>query len=127
MEFWGLFFGCLYLDWSSKVLLEASGLGLGSILQGGGTDFGRVLDGFWEGIWSIPGDSGLFWMILGYGDVLRRSWTDSGGSGGIFEDSGSRNSFLLFSAAVSGLCWALLVFTKAWMASEASQRAKRAL
>ena len=101
--------------------------GFGVNFTGGWTDFGRVLDGFWEGIWNIPGDSGLFWMILGYGDVLRRSWTDLGGSGGIFEDSGSRNSFLLFSAAVSGLCWALLVFTKAWMASEASQRAKRAL
>ena len=93
------------------MLWEASGLGFGSILNGVGTDLGRVLDEFWEEIWSIPGDSGLFWAILGYGDVLRRSWADSGGSGGIFEESGSR-IFFLFSAAVSGLCWALLVFTK---------------
>ena len=50
--FFGVIFSCLYLGWSSKGLLEASGLDFGSILGGlewilGG--FGRVLGGFWEG------------------------------------------------------------------------------
>ena len=50
--FWALFFSCLYLEWSLKVLLEASGLdfklilkGLGRILGGGWEVFGKVLRG----------------------------------------------------------------------------------
>ena len=60
--FWH-FFSCLYLEWSSKVLLEASGLDLGSISRG----LGRILGGFWMdferkfgGIWQILGYSGHF-------------------------------------------------------------------
>ena len=41
--FWGLFFSCLYLEWSSKALLEASGSHFGSILRG--------LGGVWGGFW----------------------------------------------------------------------------
>ena len=41
----GAFFSCLYLQWSSKVVLEASGLDFGSILEG----LGRILGGFGEG------------------------------------------------------------------------------
>ena len=41
----GLFFSCLYLEWSSKVLLEASGFDFGWILGG----LGRILGGFGEG------------------------------------------------------------------------------
>ena len=43
--FLGLLFSCLYLEWSSKVLLEASGLDLGSILKG----LGGILGGFGMG------------------------------------------------------------------------------
>ena len=42
--FWALFFSCLYLKWSLKVLLEASGLDFRSILKG----LGRILGGVWE-------------------------------------------------------------------------------
>ena len=42
--FWELFFSCLYLEWSLKVLLEASGLDFRSILKG----LGRILGGVWE-------------------------------------------------------------------------------
>ena len=42
-----LFFSCLYLQWSSKVVLEASGLDFGSILG----CFGRILGGFGECFW----------------------------------------------------------------------------
>ena len=66
-------FSCLYLEWSSKVLLEASDLDFGSILMG----FGRILGRFWEGFgraWeefaSILGDSGPLWTILGCWGVL---------------------------------------------------------
>ena len=38
----GHFSACLYLEWFSKVLLEASGLDFGSILKG----LGRILGGF---------------------------------------------------------------------------------
>ena len=41
--FWGLFFSCLYLEWSSKALLEASGSHFDSILRG--------LGGVWGGFW----------------------------------------------------------------------------
>ena len=49
--FFGVIFSCLYLGWSSKGLLEASGLDFGSILGGlegilGG--LGRVLAGILE-------------------------------------------------------------------------------
>ena len=66
-------FWCLYLEWSSKVLLEASGLDIGWILGG----LGRILGGFgegfgraWEGFSSILGDSGLSWTILGYWGIF---------------------------------------------------------
>ena len=42
--FWAPFFSCLYLEWSLKVLLEASGLDFRSILKG----LGRILGGVWE-------------------------------------------------------------------------------
>ena len=40
-----LTFSCLFLEWSPQVLLEASWLDLGSILEG----LGGILEGFWEG------------------------------------------------------------------------------
>ncbi len=43
-SFFGIIFSCLYLGWSSKVVLEASGLDFGSILG----CFGRILGGFAE-------------------------------------------------------------------------------
>ena len=49
--FFGFIFSCLYLDWSSKVPLEASGLDLGSILRGlgdFGMGFGESFGGFNE-------------------------------------------------------------------------------
>ena len=52
--FGGSFFFFLYLEWSSKVLLEPSGLDFGSILM----DFGKVLEGFWEGLGGICEHSG---------------------------------------------------------------------
>ena len=42
--FWALFFSCLYLEWSLKVLLEASGLDFSWISKG----LGRKLEGVWE-------------------------------------------------------------------------------
>jgi len=42
----GAFFSCLYLQWSSKVVLEASGLDFGSILEGLGRILGRFGEGF---------------------------------------------------------------------------------
>ena len=79
--FWALFFSCLYLEWSSKVLLEPSGLDFGSILM----DFGRIWAGFWKDFgkaWEefarILGDSGPLWTILGCWGVLGRSSQDFG-------------------------------------------------
>ena len=46
-SFWGLFFSHLYLEWSSKVLLEAPRLDFGSILG----CLGRILGGFGECFW----------------------------------------------------------------------------
>ena len=76
-SFWGLLFSRLYLEWSSKVLLEAPRLDFGSIFKG----LGRILGGFgegfgkaWEGFSSILGDSGLFWAILGYSGLLGCFW-----------------------------------------------------
>ena len=43
--FLGVIFSCLYLGWSSKGLLEASGLDFGSILG----DLEGILGGFGEG------------------------------------------------------------------------------
>ena len=45
-----------------KVLLEASGLDVGSILRG----LGRILGGFWEGLGGIFERSGRFWSIIDY-------------------------------------------------------------
>ena len=57
-SFLELFFSCLYLGWSSKVVLEASGLDFGSIfgcleriLGGFGEGFGRDVRGFWLILW----------------------------------------------------------------------------
>ena len=78
-SFWGFLFSHLYLEWSSKVLLEAPRLDFGSIFKG----LGRILGGFgegfgkaWEGFSSILGDSGLFWAILGYWAVFGCSSQD---------------------------------------------------
>ena len=64
---------CLSLEWSSKVLLKASGLDVGSILRG----WGRIWGGFWEvfgkvweGFWSNLDASGLLWVILGDQNVF---------------------------------------------------------
>ena len=77
---WGflaIFFSCLYLEWSSKVLLEPSGLDFGSILM----DFGKILGRFWEGFgrvwnlrafWVILGLCGLFWAVGVFGADLRK-------------------------------------------------------
>ena len=80
-SFWKPLFSCLYVEWSSKVLLEPSGLDFGSILMDLGrivgrfwTDFGRV----WEECASILGDSGPLWTILGCWGVLGRSSQDFG-------------------------------------------------
>ena len=79
--FWRFFFSCLYLEWSSKVLLEPSGLDFGSILM----DLGKILGRFWKDfgkVWeecaSILGDSGPLWTILGCWGVLGRSSQDFG-------------------------------------------------
>ena len=56
-SFLELFFSCLYLQWSSKVVLEASGLDFGSILEG----LGRILGGFGEG---FGGGLGVVWRVL---------------------------------------------------------------
>ena len=58
-----LFFSCLYLQWSSKVVLEASGLDFGSILG----CFGRILEGFGECSWR---DVRGFWLIMGYSGLF---------------------------------------------------------
>ena len=44
-SFWGLYSECV-----PKGLLEASGLHFGSILEGFGTELGRVLGRFWESL-----------------------------------------------------------------------------
>ena len=65
--FWGFIFSCLYLEWSAKVLLEASWLDLGSIFQA----LEGIWDGFWEGfgrILVILGCSGLFLVIRTFVD-----------------------------------------------------------
>ena len=59
-QFFGVIFACLYLEWSSKGLLEASGLDFGWISMG----LGGILGGFWEGFLRILGDSVLFWATL---------------------------------------------------------------
>ena len=68
--FWRLFFSCLYLEWSSKVLLEPSGLDFGSILM----DFGRILGSFGrvlgEGLGGICEHSGWFWAFVDYSGLL---------------------------------------------------------
>ena len=59
-SFLELFFSCLCLEWSSKGLLEASGLDFGSILRGFGwvlggfgEDFEGSGDGFWGECWRV--------------------------------------------------------------------------
>ena len=64
--FWCLFFSCLYLEWSSTVLLEASGLDFVSILKGLGWilgGFGVVLGMDFRGFWVILDCSELFCVI----------------------------------------------------------------
>ena len=72
-SFWALLFSRLYLEWSSKVLLEAPRLDFGSIFKGLGRILGGVGEGFgkaWEGFSSILNDSGLLQPILGDGGVF---------------------------------------------------------
>ena len=81
-----LFFSCLYLQWSSKVVLEASGLDFGSIVEGLGRilgRFGEVLGGIlthFREFWLFLGSSmvwGHFWAILGrFGLLLQRAARD---------------------------------------------------
>ena len=65
-QFFGVIFACLYLEWSSKGLLEASGLDFGWISMG----LGGILGGFWvvlemdfRGFWVILDCSELFCVI----------------------------------------------------------------
>ena len=62
-SFFDIIFSCLYLGWSSKVVLEASGLDFGSILG----CFGRILGGFGEG---LGGNVRGFWLILAYSGLF---------------------------------------------------------
>ena len=62
-SFFDVVFSCLYLGWSSKVVLEASGFDLVSILTG----LERILGGFGEG---FGRDVRGFWLILGYSGLL---------------------------------------------------------
>ena len=55
------FFSCLYLEWFSKVLLEASGLDFGPILM----DFGGILGRFWKVLGRFGRNLRAFWVILG--------------------------------------------------------------
>ena len=62
-SFSNVVFSCLYLGWSSKVVLEASGFDFVSILRG----LERILGGFGEG---FGRDVRGFWLILGYSGLL---------------------------------------------------------
>ena len=62
-SFFGIIFSCLYLGWSSKVVLEASGLDFGSILG----CLERILGGFGEG---FGRDVRGFWLILWYSGLV---------------------------------------------------------
>ena len=73
--FLGIFFSWLYLEWSSKALLEASGLDFDSIFRG----LGGILWGFWVGfekdfkrLWVILDFSGLFCVIEAFWGYLGR-------------------------------------------------------
>ena len=55
-----VFFSCLYLGCSSKVVLEASGVDFGLILEG----LERLEGGFGEGLGRIFACFGLFWLAL---------------------------------------------------------------
>ena len=73
-QFFWHFVSCLYLEWSSKVLLEASGLDFGSISKG----LGRILGGFcmdfgrkFGGIWLILGYSGHFEPFKRFSSILQ--------------------------------------------------------
>ena len=55
----GIVFSCLYLGWTSKALLEGSGLDFASILGG----LGGILGGIWPG---FDSDFKGFWVILDF-------------------------------------------------------------
>ena len=76
-SFLGVFFSYLYLEWSSKVVLEASGLDFGSILEGLGRIWGALWEGFgrdFHGFGVVLAYSGLYCVILGYWSFFRQSW-----------------------------------------------------
>ena len=60
-SFFGVVFSCLYLGWSSKALLEGSGLDFASILRG----LGGISGGIWAGFGSD---------FKGFGVILDFSW-----------------------------------------------------
>ena len=62
-SFFDIIFSWLYLGWSSKVVLEASGLDFGSILG----CLERILGGFGEG---FGRDVRGFWLILWYSGLV---------------------------------------------------------
>ena len=76
--FFGVIFSCLCLGWSSKGLLEASGLdfgripgGLEGILGGFGEGLGRILEGFFEDLCLIFRDCnfGIFLFYFGFKSI----------------------------------------------------------
>ena len=62
----GIVFSCLYLGWTSKALLEGSGLDFASILGG----LGGILGGIWPG---FDSDFKGFWVILDFSCSLAGS------------------------------------------------------
>ena len=121
------FFSCLYVEWSSKVLLEPSGLDFGSILM----DFGMILGRFWEGfgkVWeefaNILGHSGPLWTILGCWGVLGRFSQDFGWCSLLQWNSFWTQAlagsiacfcFLLLALACLGWLWLALAALAAWL------------
>ena len=79
-SFFGVVFSCLHLGWSSKGVLEASGLDFGSILGG----LEGILGGLGRVLAEILKDSGWFWATLGFSGFLGRSWTILGAFRKIF-------------------------------------------
>ena len=65
--FEGSFFSCWYLEWCSKVVLEASRLDFDYILEG----LGSILGGFLEGVWRVCGGWAFLEIFAVLQNVLR--------------------------------------------------------